>query len=219
MLTAGFADHTEELEEIEDLFADAVRLATKIGDLGTARAIAGHAASPRRCNRRSRTGRRTRSIAAACWTMMPPGCSAPRSDMATPPGRCSARRHWRPPLETSFALATATRHGPRSPAPWRSIPRLAPQRTSPGCRLRSKRPPQSSQVAAGQIHIFHRGPRDLPGVVGESRDRVRALAVAPPPPTSTGHALAPAAGCGSARTVTAVCRSSTRRILPLGVDG
>ena len=45
VLTAGFADHKEELEEIEDLFADAVRLATKIGDLGTAKAIAVHAAA------------------------------------------------------------------------------------------------------------------------------------------------------------------------------
>jgi DNA-binding CsgD family transcriptional regulator len=42
-LTAGFADNTEELKEIEDLFADAVRLATTIGDLGTAKALAGHA--------------------------------------------------------------------------------------------------------------------------------------------------------------------------------
>jgi DNA-binding CsgD family transcriptional regulator len=45
VLTAGFADHSEELEEIEDLFADAVRLAAEIGDVGTARAIAGHAAA------------------------------------------------------------------------------------------------------------------------------------------------------------------------------
>ena len=45
VLTAGFADNKEELEEIEDLFADAVRLATEIGDLGTAKAIAGHAAA------------------------------------------------------------------------------------------------------------------------------------------------------------------------------
>jgi len=45
VLTAGFADNTEELDEIEDLFADAVRLATKIGDLGTAKALAGHAAA------------------------------------------------------------------------------------------------------------------------------------------------------------------------------
>jgi DNA-binding CsgD family transcriptional regulator len=44
-LTAGFAGHTEELDEIEDLLADAVRLATKIGDLGTAQALAGHAAA------------------------------------------------------------------------------------------------------------------------------------------------------------------------------
>jgi len=45
VLTAGFADHTEELEEIEDLLADAVRLAIEIGDLGTAKALAGHAAA------------------------------------------------------------------------------------------------------------------------------------------------------------------------------
>jgi DNA-binding CsgD family transcriptional regulator len=44
-LTAGFADNTEELEEIEDLLADAVRLATKTGDLGTAKALVGHAAA------------------------------------------------------------------------------------------------------------------------------------------------------------------------------
>jgi DNA-binding CsgD family transcriptional regulator/tetratricopeptide (TPR) repeat protein len=43
VLTAGFADSKEELEEIEDLFADAVRLATAIGDVGTAKALAGHA--------------------------------------------------------------------------------------------------------------------------------------------------------------------------------
>jgi DNA-binding CsgD family transcriptional regulator/tetratricopeptide (TPR) repeat protein len=45
MLTAGFAGNKEELEEIEDLLADAVRLATKTGDLGTAKALAGHAAA------------------------------------------------------------------------------------------------------------------------------------------------------------------------------
>ncbi len=45
VLTAGFADHKDELEEIEDLFADAGRLATTIGDLDTAKAIAGHAAA------------------------------------------------------------------------------------------------------------------------------------------------------------------------------
>ena len=45
VLTAGLTDNTEELEEIEDLFADGVRLATKIGDLGTAKALAAHAAA------------------------------------------------------------------------------------------------------------------------------------------------------------------------------
>jgi DNA-binding CsgD family transcriptional regulator len=44
VLTALSADNAEELDEIEDLFADAVRLAMEIGDLGIARTIAGHAA-------------------------------------------------------------------------------------------------------------------------------------------------------------------------------
>jgi len=45
VLTPWFADNTEELGEIEDLLADAVRLATEIGDLATAKALAGHAAA------------------------------------------------------------------------------------------------------------------------------------------------------------------------------
>jgi DNA-binding CsgD family transcriptional regulator/tetratricopeptide (TPR) repeat protein len=45
VLTAGFADNKEELDEIENLFADAVRLATKTGDLSTAKALADHAAA------------------------------------------------------------------------------------------------------------------------------------------------------------------------------
>ena len=42
-LTAGFNGDTEELEEIEDLLADAVRLATHTKDLVTARTLVGHA--------------------------------------------------------------------------------------------------------------------------------------------------------------------------------
>jgi DNA-binding CsgD family transcriptional regulator/tetratricopeptide (TPR) repeat protein len=42
-LTAGFADNEKELDEIENLFADAVRLATKTGDFSTAKAVADHA--------------------------------------------------------------------------------------------------------------------------------------------------------------------------------
>ena len=42
-LTAGFTSNAEELEEIEDLLADSVRLAAKIGDLDTAEALAGRA--------------------------------------------------------------------------------------------------------------------------------------------------------------------------------
>ena len=45
VLTAAFADNTEELEEIEDLLADAVRLAVQLGDLNAATALTGHAAA------------------------------------------------------------------------------------------------------------------------------------------------------------------------------
>jgi DNA-binding CsgD family transcriptional regulator/tetratricopeptide (TPR) repeat protein len=44
-LTGAFGGKTEELEEIEDLLADAVRLAMETGDLRMARSLAGHAAA------------------------------------------------------------------------------------------------------------------------------------------------------------------------------
>jgi tetratricopeptide (TPR) repeat protein len=43
VLTDAFDGSTEEVEEIEDLLPDAVRLATETGDLGTAQALAGQA--------------------------------------------------------------------------------------------------------------------------------------------------------------------------------
>jgi len=43
VLTAGFAGNVEELDEIEDLLPDAVRLATETGDLTAAEKLAGHA--------------------------------------------------------------------------------------------------------------------------------------------------------------------------------
>jgi DNA-binding CsgD family transcriptional regulator len=43
VLTAGFAENAEELDEIEDLLPDAVRLAVEAGDLGAAQTLAGHA--------------------------------------------------------------------------------------------------------------------------------------------------------------------------------
>jgi DNA-binding CsgD family transcriptional regulator len=45
VLTEGFSDNSEQLEEIEDLLADGVRLAMKTGDPGIAQALAGHAAT------------------------------------------------------------------------------------------------------------------------------------------------------------------------------
>ena len=43
VLTAGFAENTEELDEIEDLLPDAVRVAAETGDLKAAEKLAGHA--------------------------------------------------------------------------------------------------------------------------------------------------------------------------------
>ena len=43
VLTAGFADITEDLDEIEDLLADAVRLAVETDDLSAAKTLTGHA--------------------------------------------------------------------------------------------------------------------------------------------------------------------------------
>jgi DNA-binding CsgD family transcriptional regulator len=45
VLTDAFGNNSEEIEEVEDLFADAVRLAAETGDLDTARALAGQAAA------------------------------------------------------------------------------------------------------------------------------------------------------------------------------
>jgi DNA-binding CsgD family transcriptional regulator/tetratricopeptide (TPR) repeat protein len=42
-LTANFTGNTEELDEVEELVADAVRLACEIGDLDTAETLSGHA--------------------------------------------------------------------------------------------------------------------------------------------------------------------------------
>ena len=44
-LTEGLDGNTEEIQEIEDLLADAVRLAMATGDLSTAQSLAGHAAA------------------------------------------------------------------------------------------------------------------------------------------------------------------------------
>jgi DNA-binding CsgD family transcriptional regulator len=45
VLTAGLTDNTEALDEVEDLLADAVRLAMETGETGTAQTLAGHAAA------------------------------------------------------------------------------------------------------------------------------------------------------------------------------
>ena len=106
-LTDAFDGDTEEIEEIEDLLADAVRLATETGDLSPRRRSR-VAPRPSRPGRRSRTGRRTRCTAAACSTTTAPGCSPRRSATRRPAGRCRGRRHWRRRPGTSSTPTTAT---------------------------------------------------------------------------------------------------------------
>jgi DNA-binding CsgD family transcriptional regulator len=45
VLTAGFSGDIEDVDELEELLADAVRLATAVGDLESAEALVGHACS------------------------------------------------------------------------------------------------------------------------------------------------------------------------------
>ena len=81
VLTAGFADNKEELEEIEELLRR--RCPAGHGELATWPPRRPSPATPRRSppDRRSRTGRPTRCIAAECWTMTPPDCCGPRNGM------------------------------------------------------------------------------------------------------------------------------------------
>ena len=85
-LTDVFSDSSEDVEEVEEVLADVVRLAIEAGDLARAHAFADQAATlaagseiPHR--------QANALYAAACWTMTPPGCSRPRSGMRTPEGR------------------------------------------------------------------------------------------------------------------------------------
>jgi tetratricopeptide (TPR) repeat protein len=132
----------DDLLALRRAASDAARLQltglteTAVADLLAALAGRRPGARPRPSplDRRSPIGRRTRCIAAASWTTTRPSCNRPRSGMATPVGNCLALRRWRRPLTASPASTTATGHGPRSPRPWKSIPRLALSRMSPGYR-------------------------------------------------------------------------------------
>ena len=86
VLTAGSTGNAEELDEIEELVADAIRLACEIGDLARRKRSP---ATPKHLPSAPtfRTGRPTRCFAVACWAMTRPGCCRPRSDIPTAPGR------------------------------------------------------------------------------------------------------------------------------------
>ena len=135
VLTDAIDGNTEEVEEIAGLLADAVRLAIRTGDLGTARALAARVAAlaaeseipDRQANALYCRGLLDRDA----LRML---AAAEHYEKA---GRCRGPRRWRRPPGSTSTPATGPRPGPRSPPPWRSTPSWALPPTSPGCRPRS----------------------------------------------------------------------------------
>ena len=128
-----FTDSAEELDEIEDLLADGVRLATKVGDAATRAWPSRTAPWPWPMTPISRTGRPTPSTARA-WSTMTPAAARRRTTTTMPGGRCSAPRRWRRRPGRSWTPGTATRPGTPSPARLTSMRHWARPGTWPGCR-------------------------------------------------------------------------------------
>ena len=90
----GFADDAEEVDEVEDLLADGVRLATTIGDAATARTLADRAvamADDTEIPHRLANALHCRGLVDQDASRAPPGCGPlPRRRPSAPPGQ-SAR--------------------------------------------------------------------------------------------------------------------------------
>ena len=144
----SYTDHAEELDEVEDLLADGVRLATTVGDTAIAETLADRAAA---LAHDSEIPHR-QANALCCRGFVDHdagGSSGPRSATTRPVGRCWAPRRWRPRPGPSWKRVSGPRPGPRSAAPSTSTPRSARPVTSPGCRpgsgpTASAAPPGSS---------------------------------------------------------------------------
>ena len=100
---------------MEDLFADAVRLAAATGDLTTAQSLAGHATA---LAAESRIPHREAN-ALYCRGLLDhdgPRLLAAADRYEAAAGPCCGRRHWRRPRESSWTPTIAARRGPHSPA-------------------------------------------------------------------------------------------------------
>jgi len=133
-----FTGNAEDLEEIEDLLADAVRLATTIGDLGRREDPRRPCHGPRRrigdpapAGERALLQRLLDHDAARLLS------AAERYRDATRP--LLSRRHWRPPLRPMSMTATGTRPGRVSPGRGDLTPCSVRPATSPSCRPGSAR--------------------------------------------------------------------------------
>ena len=147
-LTDTINGSPDEIDEIEVLLANAVRLAATIGDRSTGQpSPSSLTALP--LDRRSRTRRPTHCTATACWTGTRHGCSRPRSGGTTRAAPAPGEGAGGGLPGSSSSPATPARRGPRSPGPRRSTKAWAGPRTSAAAgHLPPPRDPARTQPAA-----------------------------------------------------------------------
>ena len=154
-LTAGFDDDAEELDEVEDLLADVVRLATEIGDLAVAKAFAGHAGALAGIGDPAPAGDRALLLRPA----RPGCCPAARGGRALRPGRPdAAEREGAGGGGREFRRRRRPRPGPGGIFPCHGDLRFARRRRrcrpAPGQVPRSWHPPQPAhETPAGPERV------------------------------------------------------------------
>jgi len=109
VLTAAFDGNADDLEDIDGLLGDGVRLAVTTGDKATAKTLAGQAST---LAEGSQVPHRQANAlyCRGCSTGTPRPCSPPRGGMPTRAGRFPGPRRSRPPP----SARRDRRHGPRA---------------------------------------------------------------------------------------------------------
>ena len=129
----GFTDDAEEVDEVEDLLADSVRLATKVGDTAAAQTLADRAAAL--ASDSEIPHRQANALCCRGLVDHDPARllrAAERYDDARRP--LLGAKALEAAAGRSSTRATGTRPGPRSAARSTSTRPSAPPVTSPGCR-------------------------------------------------------------------------------------
>ena len=142
-LTGCLTRQAEELEEMEDLLPDAVRLAVEVGDRRTAVDLTRSAERRWPSGHRCRTGPPRPSTAGDSSRTAPTACCWRQSTSATPGARCPGRWPSRPPRPRSPRRIRSTPRAPSSVRRRRSTRRCARSGTSRG----SPRSPRCTRPA------------------------------------------------------------------------